>query len=106
MYQSGYTQISQALKQSRKSRQFESLKVIMMTLQLPEWVLAWALRHFLQALEYAEMLKEGRFKAKWLEKETPELERLKKEIERLEKEIPEMEGVEESLEMESQDEEH
>lgn len=44
-----------------------------MTLLVPEWVLAWALRQFLQAVEYAEMLEKARLKADRLEKERSEL---------------------------------
>ncbi|KZP11755.1 hypothetical protein FIBSPDRAFT_716243, partial [Athelia psychrophila] len=36
-------------QQSWISRQIESVKVIVVTLVVPEWVLAWAVRQFLQA---------------------------------------------------------
>ncbi|KZP14050.1 hypothetical protein FIBSPDRAFT_935960 [Athelia psychrophila] len=49
--------------QSSMSRQIESLKIIVVTLLAPEWVLAWAVRQSLQAREYAEMLERARVEA-------------------------------------------
>ncbi|KZP06522.1 hypothetical protein FIBSPDRAFT_1053492 [Athelia psychrophila] len=49
--------------QSWASRQFESFKVIMVTLVVPEWVLAWAVRQFLQARKYSEILERARVRA-------------------------------------------
>ncbi|KZP11765.1 hypothetical protein FIBSPDRAFT_937359 [Athelia psychrophila] len=46
--------------QSWASRQFESFKVIVVTLLVPEWVLAWAVRQLLQSREYAKMLEAAR----------------------------------------------
>lgn len=90
-------------KQSWRSRQIESLRVMVMTLLVPEWVLAWALRQFLQAVNYAEMLEKASLEAERLEKKRPKLERLKKEKVRLETENLEMKGLEEDLEMEGLD---
>lgn len=50
-------------KQSWIARKFESLKVVVVTLLVPEWVLAWAIRQFLQALHYAKMLEDARVEA-------------------------------------------
>lgn len=46
--------------QSWLSRQVESLKVVVVTLLAPEWVLAWAVRQFLTARKYAVMLEDAR----------------------------------------------
>ncbi|KAF7973380.1 hypothetical protein HWV62_15477 [Athelia sp. TMB] len=45
------------------SVQLESLKVVIMTLLVPEWVLAWAVRQFLRAREIAKELEEARLSA-------------------------------------------
>ena len=50
-------------KQSWISVQVESLKVVVMTLLVPEWVLAWAVRQFLRARQIAEELEEARLDA-------------------------------------------
>ncbi|KZP03661.1 hypothetical protein FIBSPDRAFT_844729 [Athelia psychrophila] len=50
-------------KQGWMSRQFESFKLVVVTLLVPEWVLAWAVRQFLQAREYAKILEAARLKA-------------------------------------------
>lgn len=47
-------------EQSWISVQIESLKVVVMTLLVPEWVLAWAVRQFLRAREIAKELEEVR----------------------------------------------
>ncbi|KZP34003.1 hypothetical protein FIBSPDRAFT_943080 [Athelia psychrophila] len=47
-------------KQSWISRQLESFKIIIVTLLVPEWVLAWALRQFLQARYYGQRLETAR----------------------------------------------
>ncbi|KZP11759.1 hypothetical protein FIBSPDRAFT_837278 [Athelia psychrophila] len=49
--------------QSWASRQFESCKVLVVTLLVPEWVLAWAVRQYLQAREYGQILERARVKA-------------------------------------------
>ncbi|KZP06525.1 hypothetical protein FIBSPDRAFT_842053 [Athelia psychrophila] len=46
-------------KQSWISRQIESAKVVIVTLLVPEWVLAWAVRQFLQARQYAKILEDA-----------------------------------------------
>ncbi|KAF7973379.1 hypothetical protein HWV62_15475 [Athelia sp. TMB] len=46
-------------EQSWISVQIESLKVIVVTLLVPEWVLAWALRQFLKARQIAKELEEA-----------------------------------------------
>ncbi|KZP19159.1 hypothetical protein FIBSPDRAFT_892956 [Athelia psychrophila] len=43
-------------KQGRTSRYFESFKLVAVTLLVPEWVLAWAVRQFLRAREFRNML--------------------------------------------------
>ncbi|KZP06160.1 hypothetical protein FIBSPDRAFT_764841 [Athelia psychrophila] len=43
-------------KQGRTSRYFESFKLVAVTLLVPEWVLAWAVRQFLQARKYRDKL--------------------------------------------------
>ncbi|KAF7973369.1 hypothetical protein HWV62_15455 [Athelia sp. TMB] len=50
-------------EQSRISVQVESLKVVAMTLLVPEWVLAWAVRQFLRAREIAAELERARLSA-------------------------------------------
>lgn len=50
-------------KQTWISVQIESLKVVVMTLLVPEWVLAWAVRQFLRAREIAEKLEKARLDA-------------------------------------------
>ncbi|KAF7970316.1 hypothetical protein HWV62_24388 [Athelia sp. TMB] len=47
-------------KQSWISVQVESLKVVLMTLLVPEWVLAWAVRQFLRAQQIATELEKVR----------------------------------------------
>ncbi|KZP06529.1 hypothetical protein FIBSPDRAFT_804847, partial [Athelia psychrophila] len=49
--------------QSWASRQFESCKVLVVTLLVPEWVLAWAVRQFLQARHYGKILERARAEA-------------------------------------------
>ncbi|KZP11718.1 hypothetical protein FIBSPDRAFT_837244 [Athelia psychrophila] len=41
--------------QTRKSRYFESFKLVGVTLLVPEWVLAWAVRQFLQATDQSKL---------------------------------------------------
>ncbi|KZP14052.1 hypothetical protein FIBSPDRAFT_921454 [Athelia psychrophila] len=43
-------------KQDRTSRYFESFKLVVVTLLVPEWVLAWAVRQFLQARKFRDKL--------------------------------------------------
>ncbi|KAF7973373.1 hypothetical protein HWV62_15463 [Athelia sp. TMB] len=50
-------------EQSWVSVQIESLKVIIVTLLVPEWVLAWAVRQFLRAQEIATELERTRLSA-------------------------------------------
>ncbi|KAF7973375.1 hypothetical protein HWV62_15467 [Athelia sp. TMB] len=50
-------------EQSWISVQFESLKVVVMTLLVPEWVLAWAVRQFLKAREISKKLEQARLNA-------------------------------------------
>ncbi|KZP19170.1 hypothetical protein FIBSPDRAFT_744398 [Athelia psychrophila] len=47
-------------KQSWTSRKIESIKVVVVTLLVPEWVLAWAVRQFLRARVYAKELEAAR----------------------------------------------
>ncbi|KZP06180.1 hypothetical protein FIBSPDRAFT_1002718 [Athelia psychrophila] len=49
--------------QSWISRQTESAKVVVVTLLVPEWVLAWAVRQFLQARVYTKELEAARVEA-------------------------------------------
>ncbi|KZP33981.1 hypothetical protein FIBSPDRAFT_720262 [Athelia psychrophila] len=44
-------------KQTWMSRQFESFKIIVVTLLVPEWVLAWGMRQSLQAHHYTHILR-------------------------------------------------
>ncbi|KZP19185.1 hypothetical protein FIBSPDRAFT_744342 [Athelia psychrophila] len=46
--------------QSWMSMQIETFKLIIVTLVVPEWVLAWAIRQFLQAREYTKRLERAR----------------------------------------------
>ncbi|KZP03664.1 hypothetical protein FIBSPDRAFT_844731 [Athelia psychrophila] len=50
-------------KQSWMSRQIRSLKLVVVTLLVPEWVLAWAVRQYLQARRYGKKLEAARLKA-------------------------------------------
>ncbi|KZP06168.1 hypothetical protein FIBSPDRAFT_842381 [Athelia psychrophila] len=47
-------------RQNWISKQAESVKLVVVTLLVPEWVLAWAVRQFLQAREYADRLESAR----------------------------------------------
>ncbi|KZP11775.1 hypothetical protein FIBSPDRAFT_712944, partial [Athelia psychrophila] len=47
-------------KQSWMSRQIRSLKLVVVTLLVPEWVLAWAVRQYLQARRYGKKLEAAR----------------------------------------------
>ncbi|KZP31464.1 hypothetical protein FIBSPDRAFT_692339, partial [Athelia psychrophila] len=49
--------------QSWKSKRFDSFKLFAVTLLVPEWVLAWAVRQFLQARKYAKELEAARHEA-------------------------------------------
>ncbi|KZP19179.1 hypothetical protein FIBSPDRAFT_744307 [Athelia psychrophila] len=46
--------------QSLISRCFQSFKLVAATLLVPEWVLAWAMRQFLQAQKFAKILEDAR----------------------------------------------
>ncbi|KZP11769.1 hypothetical protein FIBSPDRAFT_937362 [Athelia psychrophila] len=50
-------------EQSWVSRQFESFKLVVVTLMVPEWVLAWAVRQYLQARQYGKILEATRLEA-------------------------------------------
>ncbi|KZP10918.1 hypothetical protein FIBSPDRAFT_837989 [Athelia psychrophila] len=50
-------------EQSWMSRQIESFKLVVATLLVPEWVLAWAVRQYLQARHYGKILEEARVEA-------------------------------------------
>ncbi|KZP19206.1 hypothetical protein FIBSPDRAFT_571322 [Athelia psychrophila] len=50
-------------RQSWKSKQFESFKIVVLMLLVPEWVFAWAVRQRLQAGHYADILERARVAA-------------------------------------------
>ncbi|KZP23506.1 hypothetical protein FIBSPDRAFT_930558 [Athelia psychrophila] len=50
-------------RQTWISKKIESFKLVVATLLVPEWVLAWAVRQFLQARHYAGILERARIEA-------------------------------------------
>ncbi|KZP15601.1 hypothetical protein FIBSPDRAFT_690551, partial [Athelia psychrophila] len=66
-------------KQGWTSRQIESFKLVVATLLVPEWVLAWAVRQYLQAREYTKRLNQARDEGCWAEEKHREMKRREEE---------------------------